>query len=798
MHRCFVVLCGLVLGCWALVAWAEGAALGDQAVQDLDARLSRLEQELSDKPLPEGALQSLQQRVPALRDKAQQCIAGNETRVDKTRQNLDTLGTATPDEAVGVQKQRRNLKRQLNAAREQLQLCRAQLLRGNQLRDRVAQLQQERLTERLSEQGTPAWRIIANNLRNPDALWSTARLFLLRESGFEALDWIELTGLLGLALLGVGGSLYARAPLKALAHRQQRGDKITAGFVRAVLACAADVLPALVTSVAVAIYLTIVGAGSEDWAFITLLSYGLAGYWVFMFAVHVFLAPPPPAYAYLPAPEPLLRSLARRLRTLALLVLAASLFSATLVVEGFPEPVRHLLRLLMATVLIVNLTRIIWLAGGLVSWHGSRLPRLLPAAAMLIALVAEWLGYQELAEYIVAGVAGTLLAFAGAWFVWRLVDELLDGLDEGRWRWQQAVRETLGVAPDEYVPGLGWLRALILLLLVAGFAVVALLIWGLSEPGFTWLGRLLNQGVSVGRLELVPIRLVWGMVVLIVLIALAGWFKQRLAQRWLARTRMERGAREAAVTVFGYVGIGVAVLVGLVVAGVNFENIALIAGALSVGIGFGLQNIFNNLVSGLILLFERPIKTDDWITVGTTEGYVKRISIRSTHIQTFDRADVIVPNSELIQGRVTNWMLRDPFGRIIVPVRVAYGSDPEQVRQLLVRVAHEHPQVIDDALLAPVPEALFRRFGDFALEFELRAFVRNIESFLNVVTDLNTVIEREFHAHGIEIPYPHQDIRLQRLPEGSTPRAQTRREHGDSGVSSGGGTGDMGAGGDGA
>ena len=805
MHRSLFQLCLRGFCCALLLclaspagsATSEGtdAAMSEAPLQEADGELKEMERALRSEPAPgREALRDFLGRIPAVRETAQRCVTENESRLDKLRRNLETLGAASPQEVTGVQEQRRNLQRRVKATEQQLQFCRVLMLRSNQLQDRITRLQQERLTERLSRREDPAWQVIADNLRQPDQLWTTARLFLLRESGLGMLSLVEFVGLLGLALVGIGGSLYARAPMFAMAERRPATNTVTAGFVRSVLACAANILPALVTSVAVALYLTVVG--ETGWAFITVLSYGLAGYFVFVFTVRVFLAPCPPAHAYLPAPEPVLRSLARRLRVLAMIVLAVSLFSATLVVESFPEPVRDLLRLVIATVLIVNLMRIIWLAGDLLRWHDTRLPRLILSAGMLLALVAEWSGYLELSEYIVGGIVGTLLAFAAAWFVWRLFDDLFDGLDEGRRGWHRTVRETLGVGPGEYMPGLIWLRILVALMVWAGFGLLVLLTWGLSDTGLAWLARQLNEGVNVGRFEIVPIQVVWGLVALVVAIAVSGWFKQRLGQRWLSRTRMERGAREAVVTVSGYVGIGLAVLIGLAVAGVEFTNLALIAGALSVGLGFGLQNIFNNFVSGLILLFERPIKTDDWVVVGTTEGFVKRISIRATQIQTFDRADVIVPNSELIQSQVTNWMLRDPFGRVIVPVRVAYGSDPEAVRDLLLRIAHDHPRVINDALLAPVPEALFRRLGEFAMEFELRAFIRDIEYFLNVVNDLNFAIEREFRAHGIEIPYPRQDVRLGRLPDRPAPDDDADRLP-PAGPSAGGAPGDTGGSGDG-
>ena len=753
----------LLLLALAWVAAAPAGVMPGEEVQRFDARLNSIERALDATRDPSGeTLREYLRDLPPIRDFAGTCISENEARYQELSTNLATLGESGPREAVGVQQQRQALQREQREVENQMQLCRVLMLRTNQLQERITQLQQAALTARLAQRSTPAWTIIGRNLEEPGQLWNTARLFLLRDSGIDTLSWIEFIGLLGLALVCVGGSLYLRAPMFALAARRPDRGTLADGFLRALLSCAANVLPALVTSVAVAVFLTLVGVREQGWAFVTLLSYGLAGYFVFIFAVRLFLAPCPPAQPYLPVQAAVLRSLARRLRTLALLVLIVSLFSATLAVESFPAPVRDLLRLVVATVLIVNLTRIIWLAGDLLRWQDTHLTRLLLAGGLLFSLGAEWAGYRELAEYLVGGIIGTVVAFWGTWFIWRLAGEVFDGLDEGRRGWQRRLREQLGVRPDQYMPGLGWLRALLAVALWVGFGLVALLTWGMSDTGLAWLLRLLQQGIQLGEFELVPIDLVWGILALIAGITVTGWFRQRLEHRWLSRSRMERGAREAVVTVTGYLGVAIAVLIGLAVAGVQFTNLAIIAGALSVGIGFGLQNIFNNFVSGLILLFERPVKTDDWIVVGNTEGYVKRISIRSTQIQTFDRADVIVPNSELISGQVINWMLRDPFGRVVVPVRVAYDSDPEQVRELLVRIARAHPRVINDALLAPLPEALLRRLGEFAMEFELRAFIRDVEWFLHVVSDLNLEIEREFRAHGIEIPYPRQDIRLHR------------------------------------
>jgi small-conductance mechanosensitive channel len=267
------------------------------------------------------------------------------------------------------------------------------------------------------------------------------------------------------------------------------------------------------------------------------------------------------------------------------------------------------------------------------------------------------------------------------------------------------------------------------------------------------------DGFSVGSLKIIPARIILAIIILTVLLAFSRWIRAQLERSWLVRTNMERGAREAVATISGYVGVAISLMIALSITGVEFGNMAIIAGALSVGIGFGLQNIVNNFVSGLILLFERPIKKGDWVVVGTTEGFVKKISIRSTQIQTFDRADIIVPNSDLISGQVTNWMLRDVKGRIRVPIGVAYGTDTSLVKKLLLDVAQQHPSVVVDSSV-PEPSVLFMEFGDSALLFELRVFIKNIDQKFTVTSDLNFAIDAAFRKHNVQIPFPQRDVHI--------------------------------------
>jgi small-conductance mechanosensitive channel len=242
---------------------------------------------------------------------------------------------------------------------------------------------------------------------------------------------------------------------------------------------------------------------------------------------------------------------------------------------------------------------------------------------------------------------------------------------------------------------------------------------------------------------------------------LIGLLATRAVQRWLQgrflpRTHLDPGLQHSLSAMLGYIGFIAAAALALAELGIDLQKIAFIAGALSVGIGFGLQSIVSNFVSGLIVLAERPIRVGDAIVVKGEEGWVRHISVRATRIETYDRATVIIPNSDLISGVVKNWTHANTLGRIIIKVGVAYDSDPEEVRDLLLACAREHKQVVEN----PPPRAFLVAFGDSALEFELRCVVADVDISLGVKSDLNFAVLKRLRAAGIVLPFPQREVRL--------------------------------------
>ena len=206
-------------------------------------------------------------------------------------------------------------------------------------------------------------------------------------------------------------------------------------------------------------------------------------------------------------------------------------------------------------------------------------------------------------------------------------------------------------------------------------------------------------------------------------------------------------------------------------AGFDLSSLAFVAGALSLGVGFGLQSIVSNFVSGLILLAERPIKAGDWVSTSGGDGYVRKISVRSTEIETFDRATIIVPNSSLITDTVTNWTHGNKTGRIRIPIGVAYESDPDQVQEILLKCAAEHDLVLG----RPEPVVYFMEFGASSLDFELRCFLADINYGMSVMSDLRFSILKELRAANIGIPFPQREIIIKSEEPAAEPAPARKR-----------------------
>lgn len=286
-----------------------------------------------------------------------------------------------------------------------------------------------------------------------------------------------------------------------------------------------------------------------------------------------------------------------------------------------------------------------------------------------------------------------------------------------------------------------------------GVLLALFLIWVEVLPALAFLRSIPIGSITVGQL---------GAAVLVALVAamlyrnLSGFLEVMV----LHRLGLEAGERYAIVTICRYLIAVLGTVVAFMSLGINWGSVHWLVAAMTVGLGFGLQEIFANFVSGLIILFERPIRVGDTVTVGDISGTVTRIRIRATTIMDWNRKELIIPNKEFVTGKVINWTLTDPILRAVIPVGVAYGSDLDLAEQILYRVAREHPNVMKD----PAPVVVFAGFGSSSLDLELRIFVPRIDMFLMTQHEVRRAIDREFRKAGIEIAFPQQDVHIRTVP----------------------------------
>jgi potassium-dependent mechanosensitive channel len=366
---------------------------------------------------------------------------------------------------------------------------------------------------------------------------------------------------------------------------------------------------------------------------------------------------------------------------------------------------------------------------------------LLMAVLIGIALVA---GYAGVAAFISLRVIVAAAVFGALFLLLVITQTLFASINEQTPKGQM-LAESLGIDPRTLGLSGALLSALIRVILIATSFLLIIGPWEVSTADLFDTVRNIPFGFKIGEIRVSFQAILAAILVLVLLLVFMRIIQRWLERELLPRTGLEPSLQLSIVTIFGYVGAITAIALALSGLGFDLQKIALIAGALSVGIGFGLQSIVSNFVSGLILLTERPIRVGDSIVVKGEEGWVRRVRVRATEIETFDRASVIIPNSEFITGVVKNWTRANRLGRIVVKVGVSYETDPDRVRDILTDLANAHPQIVQ----TPPPAAYLVAFGETSLEFELRCVVAEVEKGLSVRSELHYAIIQKFREAGI-------------------------------------------------
>ena len=377
------------------------------------------------------------------------------------------------------------------------------------------------------------------------------------------------------------------------------------------------------------------------------------------------------------------------------------------------------------------------------------------------ALVIELSGYPAMALYWLVSWGRSLAALFWATILLKVIIE-----------WRNDYQPSDGISDIEPLPPVYPLRHLFVsvgwLLWFCGFMVALILAWSTKQNVFAAIYTALNKSFSIGNISLSPLGLLFAVLILFLTLILTRLGRYILAEKMFVESGLEAGLQDSISTISIYLTWGLGVILALSVLGVSTTSLTVVFGALGVGLGFGLQTIFNNFVSGIILLFERPIQVGDAVQIQDVWGTVKKINVRATVVQTFDNASLIIPNSEFISSQVTNWSFKEPSLRRKVSVGVAYGSDTELVRQTLLEIAKQTKNV----LKKPKPDVMFDDHGDSALIFTLRYWT-TVDYFYSTSTDIRFALDRLFRERNIEIAFPQRDIHIRSVIKDKKPDEQS-------------------------
>jgi len=722
------------------------------------SELSVLQDTLNNENINEPIIKDVREKSLSLRASALRCVDEIEPLVETLKLEVEALEQINPEVDIEIYERLSEARNKLTKEDAQLKNCSLTVVRSTRIIDLSNKLLNDLTTELLSEKGT---NIIEAITSLPKQVSLLPELFLdktLKQINSQSLTLFALFLILGFSFGFFIGDQIKKIQYYEIFKSLERDLILN---LRALFKPFGRVQAPIVFG-----SLGIAAAASLS------LSVSISESWVIRLAISPFLVTVLNVFnnwvtgSFSPTEiegekkKDQAKTLKQKLRFLTLvLILSYVIFGPEWLTSDVASQ-QSLIRIGIVSVLVISMMSVLnSVSAVFVSQGQYGILKMLGYSALSISFLAELSGFHNLSSFILSGFMITLLSAYILWSLLALSDSTVDWVNSSTNIASIKIRNVLNFTRDTGKPKLALYQLFFDAVFWILFISVLFRIW---DPTGTVIGTVSSyatDGIPMGDIRIVPTNIIAGVIAFAILSGITGWIKGWMDRRWLRQITSDRGARDALVTIVGYTGFTISLLVGLSIGGINITGLAVVAGALSVGIGFGLQSIANNFISGIILLFERPIKAGDFVSVGDVEGYVKKISIRATEIETLDNQDMLIPNSELISGRVTNWVLHNPYGRLIIKIGVSYGSDVDKVKTILESVSSDHEQVITDSRASP-PKALFMGFGDSSLDFELRVRILDIKKRYDVLSDLNFEINHQFSKEGIIIPFPQRDIHI--------------------------------------
>jgi small-conductance mechanosensitive channel len=779
-------LAGLVL--WLCIGATALAQTGtppqrpfSQLVNLWTRQLDRISDRAEQGDVQAAEIDSLREQTTDVRAAAAAAAALARNDLADTKKLLAPLeprtGTDQPPDTEAVKAERDRLTEQAAISESRVKHCEVIIARADQLLERMTKLRGQVVLQTLLHRGLSpvspgAWQQIGpeivaatQTLAKAMAAWGRDGLSSFR-AGAEDLSPLVFWALLTVALWWIG---------RLLRRRFGRGEAAEPGQRDRTIAAAIDgVGLVLVPILAVWLIGKLLAASHPPAPIDSLLPALINRVISFLLVVGLTataLTTRRPAWRVLPFSDASAQHLSTALRRLMAIGLLVDFVFLALTQGGDREALRAVGALVLAaTVALLTLPALADRAWQAARPEGSTLPamvggtwwsmaRLALSAAVLSSIVFALLGYATLASHIHSALASTCLLLALALLAHRLSGDLLDTAAApetatGRW-----VRRRFGLSPDRTLRGQNIVLLLIDVVLVVLLGIGIPAAWSVDIDAILNGFNQLLHGVRIGNVRISLENIGMAILAFGLAMLLARLIRSIVRDRVMPTVDAPLPLRQSIDAGLNYVGVIIAILIGITALGIDFTNLAIVLGALSVGIGLGLQNIANNVISGVILLVERPVKAGDWVSVNGHEGFVRRINIRATEIETFQRTHVIVPNSLFLQNPVINRTYADTSSRVDISLTVGLAADVTKMETILRETALAHPRV----LRVPAPIVRFVRVTPTGLEFELFVFVSQLADRVVVNNDLNRDLLARMIEEKIIDPRPVPELRVRDL-----------------------------------
>lgn len=763
--RSLIVILGMMM--LAPFATAQDQSAYRTRIEAIRQELNSIEGNVTARANTDAVLQTTKKRVEELARSVKTIIDEQSPRADAIRSRLKELGPKpdekAPPESEDITKEREEREKSLADIDETVKLARAIIVQSDQVSTSITDQRRSLFAQQLFAQteslfSPKLWADVVSTL--PYDL--TALVFMTSDTIRQAVQTAGLLGglfiFLGLILTAVA-SLATRRFILALIER-----RTLFGNPTRFQACLRAISFAMTGALVPAIGAYIIGSAVDQAAILParvepVLFAMLRGYVFMSFVMGLadgILAAKRPEWRVLSVPDEIAIRMTRMVRDLSVLIVASRIF------ETVNRAIAAGLGLSVVTKSIFALLIALLLAYGLQSLRPDPKPqdqRAIPdqrPAWTVIARIIAWIlvfgtlfgvlfGYTSLAAFLTEQMSWITILVTLVFLAIVFVRETFDQVSSPYTRLFRSIQGATGFSRTS-LEQLAVLISGIVQIIIIGLGVaLALAPWGVDSGDILFPLRAAVFGFSIG-----DVTVSFGAAFFALVIFGLGVLITRSIQRWLTgtylpRTQLDSGLRNSITTGLGYFGYIIAAGFSLSALGLSLERVTIVAGALSVGIGFGLQSIVNNFVSGLILLWERGIRVGDWIVVGAEEGYVKRINVRATEIETFDRSVVIVPNSNLVSGIVKNRVHNNRMGRVIVSIPVGRDADPDRVTAVLMRCAADNSDLLSD----PPPVVQFKKIGETTKDFDLIAYVADVDFGAQVASDLTFSIDRALRAEKI-------------------------------------------------